>query len=90
MTLDLAEHDEQAPDVGELLVTARNVYRITSVREVESRVWCNRWAITLRLIGLRSQVDVEALAERRHVRYSGRYAKGETPAQFFARQSRTA
>ena len=87
-SLDLALDDPRSPVAGDVLTTARNVYRITEARPVDSRVWGNRWKLTLRLVGTLANentwptVNAENETGAR-VWHSSRYAKGETPQQYF-------
>lgn len=89
---DLAPDDTRAPCAGDLLVTARLVYRVTFVRPVDSRVWDNRWALTVTRLGARTGPGVWAEAnagtpEGARCWHSARYARGETPQSFYAQRS---
>jgi hypothetical protein len=79
--MDLAPDDLVAPAPGDLVHSARATYRVTGSREVESRVWCNRWALTLeRLPGAGPGTGGREF----HVRS---YRRGETPAEFFGAEA---
>lgn len=83
----MAEHDQDVPNAGDLLVSTRVVYRIVDVREVESRVWSNRWRLDVHRVGLRTEVNVAALLHDGELAlHTGCYRKGEKPAEWFARQ----
>ena len=87
-TLDMAEGDEYPPAPGDLLTTERMVYLVTAVCEVDSRVWCNRWSLTLDRLGpIRDLVEIRHRYPDGDIRRTTRYAKGEGPAQFFGRQT---
>lgn len=83
-TFDMALEDEAPPEPGDVLVAARVAYRVTSVRPVESRVWPNRWALGVDRLGEHGgQPPAPAHGGRRW--HTGRYRRGETPAQHFRR-----
>lgn len=48
LTMDLAPDDVRPPMAGDYVQSARAVYLVLGSREVESRQWSNRWALTLR------------------------------------------
>lgn len=77
-TMDLHPDDTRPPVAGEVVHTARASYRVTGSREVDSRVWCNRWSLTLERLadGTRPAPGVREF-------YTRSYRRGETPAQFF-------
>ena len=62
---------------GELLATARNLYRVLEVREVESRLWPNRFRYGTELVRAHGG-RVPAAA-----RTTSTYRKGEGPVEFF-------
>lgn len=87
MTLDLALDNEHPPSVGDYLTTARAAYLVVDVRPVESRVWPNRWRLDLEPLPSGSNDDPPTLTrDGQRVHPTSRYAKGETPAQFFGEQ----
>lgn len=62
---------------GEIFASARNVYRVLAVREIESRVWPSRWHITAELLGAHGgRIPAGA-----HVTSS--YRRGEGPVEYF-------
>ena len=86
-TLDMAADDDHPPAIGDLMTTQRLVYLVTGVREIDSRVWCNRWAIDLRRLGpIADLVEIRRQHPDGDIRRTTRYAKGEGPAEFFGRQ----
>ena len=86
-TLDLAENDQHPPAIGDLMTTQRNVYLVTGVREIDSRVWCNRWAIDLQRLGPRRDLlTIRRAHPDGEIRRTSRYRKGEGPREFFGRQ----
>lgn len=78
---------------GDLYVTTRTVYRVLTVRPVESRKWHDRWALELEKVGERNAPGLEwtRWAEDSTARfgscslhYVGSYERGETPRDFAA------
>lgn len=53
LVLDLLDLNEPAPEVGDIVVTARLVREVVEVRPVDSLLWENRWRLELRRIGPR-------------------------------------
>ena len=96
-TLDMALDDHRGYNAGDYLFTARTAYEILDARPVDSKMWDNRWKVTARKIGTRSDiystlqwVDVcaDGQWERRTldgigIRESLTYRRGETPRDFF-------
>jgi hypothetical protein len=71
---------------GDVVFTARLAYRVTGAREVDSRVWCNRWALDLELLGTREELAgryVELVDVGARAFGSRRYRRGETPTSCF-------
>lgn len=60
-TMDCAPDDLRPPAEGDYVATARTGYRVTEVRPVESRLWPNRWRLTVVKIG---SADLARLAAR--------------------------
>lgn len=88
-TFDLALEDPRNPDAGDVLVSARRVYRITEAVPVDSKVWGNRWRLTVHTVGTATdgRPDIMPWLEAgNRVWYSSHYRRGETPAEFFARR----
>jgi hypothetical protein len=90
--LDLALDNPRAPAPGDILVTARILYRITGARLVDSKIWPNRWSCTVERIRARTHdervagtatIDVEDQGEARLI-FTERYQRGETPSDYFA------
>lgn len=86
MILDMIDPDNDGPpQVGDVVVTARLVRIITEVRPVESRIWHDRWHLTLQKVGPVDPWPTEALAPlladgvRVH-RLGPLYRRGEGPA----------
>lgn len=97
---DLELDDPLTPQPGDILVGPRVAYRIVDARPVESRVWGNRWALRVERIGPSPQghgVDPWDEFRATHHCYPfpvagwvhewsyQSYAKGEKPADYFAR-----
>jgi hypothetical protein len=80
-SFDLELNNPDAPEAGDLFTTARTDYLVTLARPVDSKKWGNRWHIEARSLGTRDQ-SRQAEPPHHHW-FSGHYAKGETPAQFF-------
>jgi hypothetical protein len=83
MNFDLALDDPTNPVAGDILHSTSRVrqqhswYVIVEARPVDSRVWGNRWALTLRrLAGSPKAHEVNVGAR---VWYSTPYARGERP-----------
>lgn len=72
------------PEPGDVYVTARLVYLVTEVRPIESKVWHDRWRISLERVGPRDPWPTDQLAARLElgatVHHVSTYAKGEGPA----------
>lgn len=87
-TLDQALTNHRAPRPGDVLLTARTVQRVVDARPVESRVWANRWRLTVHSAGTATNhvpdepVVVPEGCERIVTEV---YRRGETPAEFFAK-----
>ena len=75
--LDLAADDQHPPAPGDIMVTARTRGRVTGVREVDSRVWCNRWAITV------EPIPASTLAGGARTFTTQPYRRGERPVDVF-------
>lgn len=98
---DLELDNPRAPQPGDIMVGARVAYRIVEARPVESRVWGNRWKLTVRRVGPSPRgdgVDEWDLFRLQHYCYPSdppdgwvyewsfsNYARGERPADYFAR-----
>lgn len=82
LNLDLALDDEDNPAVGDVLVSARCAYRVWEARPVDSRLWGNRWALTLRPLGPHHREPPEPAPGGRRW-YSKPYRRGEKPADHF-------
>lgn len=65
---------EDPPAPGDLIRSTRNRYRVLDVRPVESRVWSNRWKLTLENLGRHEDAP---WAEGEHS--FRRYRPGEGP-----------
>ena len=88
-SLDLALDDDRPPIAGDTVVTARTVNRVVEARPVESRVWGNRWKVTLHRTGERTLEDrrlcrVPATEDGARCFVTVLYRPGETPERFFA------
>lgn len=75
-TLDRAPGDA-APQVGEVMASARNLYRVTFVRPVESQVWPNRWHVETQPLGPHHGRIPEGASR------SATYRRGEGPSDHF-------
>lgn len=85
-TLDQALENDRAPLVGDVIVSARTVRRVVDVRPVESRVWPNRWRLTVDYIGKATNGRPDepvAIEEGRQVITTSLYRRGEGPVEFF-------
>lgn len=90
-TVDLAPDDQRPPWPGDILVTARTVNCVIDSREVESRAWCNRWAVTLTHIRERTPEERRSggcttapVGPSGRTFMTTRYRRGEGPADWFA------
>lgn len=90
-TLDIALHD-QPPITGDHLAGPQAAYEILEVLPVDSKVWPNRWRLTVRRIGNTADhaaaiKDDQRSAALRGTRPTWRtfrtYRRGEGPAEFF-------
>lgn len=84
--LDLALDNPSNPIAGDVLVSTRAVYRITDVRPVDSRVWANRWKLTVQRIGDATNGEPNSwptLGEGNRRWDSVPYRRGETPQSVF-------
>lgn len=90
-TVDYFAADGQEPrraEPGDLYVTTRTVYRVLSTREVDSRLWHDRWRVELEFVAMNTPgvgilpayVD-ESIARfgSCHVHHMGSYERGEKP-----------
>jgi hypothetical protein len=50
--------------VGDLLLKPRHVYRVTAVREVDSKLWPDRWRVSTERFMLRREWGLLPYAER--------------------------
>lgn len=85
-SLDLALDDDRPPQAGDVIVTARTVNRVTAARPVESRVWGNRWAVTVSRIDSEGRFAANVEPGARCFTTTA-YKRGETPAEFFGQIS---
>lgn len=80
---DLPLTEEQAPRPGDYMTSVRCAYEIVDAVPVESRVWPNRWKLTLRRLPSGCNDD-PPIPQLDHVTWpSERYRRGESPAEFF-------
>lgn len=83
-TMDMHPDDELPPVPGDLMTTARKAYEVVESRPVESRVWCNRWKITLRPLDRGSNDDPPHLSREGQRWFpTTAYRRGETPLDHF-------
>jgi hypothetical protein len=82
-SLDLAADEPRSPDRGDVLAGPRAAYRIIEARPVESRIWCNRWALTVERIGSRDDLARVPPEEYAYVWDSTPYRRGEGPSDVF-------
>lgn len=75
---DLPADSTDFPSPGEILASTRTgtMWLIVEVREVDSRVWSNRWKLRVRRCSF-------AETEGRRIREFSSYRPGDTPAQYF-------
>lgn len=84
MTLDCAP-GSPPPQVGDVLVKPRKKYRITEVRPIESRVWPNRWKVTMVESGLSGGHICwwDPYDRRWTCFHTTSYRRGEGPVEFY-------
>lgn len=89
-TLDLALDNPRVPERGDLVATARTVYRVLDSRPVDSTLWGNRWHLRLQVLARTTHEGIRAAVLEHHggdpvpyVWWSDRYRPGETPAEYF-------
>jgi len=77
--MDLALDEDQPPQPGDRVGTARAHYTVVASRPVESRVWPNRWHLTLR------RTDPPRVPPLDGTRYfpTRAYRRGERPDDHF-------
>ena len=88
-TLDLPLDDHEAIAPGDIIVSARLVQRVTDARPVESRVWGNRWRVTMLVLRERTlderrrdvgpRGDDIGMEVGRRIMFTRMYRPGERP-----------
>lgn len=84
--MDLALDDHEPPGHDDVLVSVQAVYRVIEVRPVESRLWPNRWHLTVVRVGdALDGAPVTPTGPGPSGRLFGtrRYRQGEGPADVF-------
>lgn len=76
--------DEQRPlpEPGDVYLTERIVYKVLRIRPIESRIWHDRWSVTLERICRRADWNYQWDVEGARVHYVVTYKKGEGPRDF--------
>lgn len=87
--------DSRRAEPGDLLLGLSLVYRVTAVRPVESRLWHDRWMLTVERVGHRDgdlldnlpawKAESVELYGSCFVMETGAYQKGETPQDYARR-----
>lgn len=80
MTVDLHPDDDTSFVAGDVLFTPRARYVVVEAQPVDSRVWWNRWRLTIRRVD-RDPGFVPSLGVRAH--HVSSYGRGEGPAEHF-------
>lgn len=83
LTLDLHPEDRRPPQRDDRLYGARAIYRVLDAREVDSKVWVNRWALVVERIGTRGTPPLEDPPEGARAFHFTTYRPGETPREAF-------
>lgn len=87
MTTKTVDHHGpgQQLDPGDLIATARAIYRVDAVREVESRQWPERWRYTVTKVATRENLaewsQTDEFTDGARMISTTTYGPGERPGQ---------
>lgn len=89
MTIDLAPDDTKPPKPGDVVLTARTMNRVVASRPIDSRIWCNRWHVTLDRLSSGGDISgLGALAKGGARVFRTRpYLRGERPQDVYGAAS---
>lgn len=88
-TLDLPPGDDRPPVAGDLLLSTRTAYFVSEVRPVDSKVWCNRFALIVRPLGPYRPEHVKLMERTGRIHRSGSYPKNMTVAEWWRQHGYT-
>lgn len=71
------------PSVGDIMLGARHAHRVVDIWPTDSRVWPNRWTVTLEPLGPYDPDHLPPIRESCEYRTWRTYRRGEGPREFF-------
>ena len=74
---------DDPPQVGDVMLGARHAHRVVDIWPTDSRVWANRWTVTLEPLGPYAPDDLPPCDDGCRYREWRTYRRGEGPREFF-------